>query len=388
MQEAVELFREQGTVDDLGIGSVRDAFSNLLFPGTSVLHTRARYLLFIPWIYCRLEREGVSSRDIAARARSAEIRLISALLAKGEKRGVIGERARANLKQLPSAAYWSGLGVLGFRLFPGTQDQYHRSFDGYRTLMRDTPRVRDDEDPLVRPYSNWHPAIDALAEESADFLTEATFALTEDEGSFVRELVLQHTKDSFLAFLCASGSRSSVAYPWIHPRRADAPSEIARQLELAQSFSALMRGASLLYNILLAEQRTMTELVDSLRAQLESWTRDLDSELATFEWDEFWQIAWQGNPRISTPTRSFVEKWATAVLGLGSGVVDDSATRGLIERRERQMKHAQARLANPRRLETWIEPVGMGRLDYRWPVVQDIVNDIVRATRGSARARG
>src|SRR3954451_21525925 len=123
MQEAVELFREQGTLDDLGVGSVRDAFSNLLFPGTSVLHTRARYFLFIPWIYRRLEREGVSSRDVAGRARRDEVRLIGALLAGGEKRGVIGEQARAELKQLPSAAYWSGLGTLGFRLFSGTQNQ-------------------------------------------------------------------------------------------------------------------------------------------------------------------------------------------------------------------------------------------------------------------------
>lgn len=64
MQEAIELFREKDTVDELGIGSVRDAFSNLLFPGTSVLHTRARYLLFVPWIYRRLERAHVRSRDV------------------------------------------------------------------------------------------------------------------------------------------------------------------------------------------------------------------------------------------------------------------------------------------------------------------------------------
>jgi hypothetical protein len=218
-------------------------------------------------------------------------------------------------------------------------------------------------------------------EESPDFLSETTFALTEDEGSFVRELILQHAKDSFLAFLCASGSRSSVMYPWLHPRRADAPSGIVRQLEFAQSISALMQGASILYNLLLAERRHFTGLADALRDGFEDWIDDLGSELASFEWDEFWQVAWQGNPRISSPTRSFVEGWASAVLDLGGDVVDDVATRRLIQRRERQTKHAQARLVNPRRLETWTEPVGMGRLGYRWPVVQDIVNDIVRATR-------
>lgn len=381
MQELVELFREQGTVDDLGAGTVRDAFSNLLFPGTSVLHTRARYFLFIPWIYRRLERLWVSSREVAARARADEIRLIRALLAGGEKQGVIGERAGADLKLLPSSAYWSGLGVLGFRLFAGTQAQYHRSFDGYRAFLRDLPRIRDGEDPIARVYSNWHPALDTLSEGAPDFLSETNFALTEDEGSFVRELILQHAGDSYLAFLCGSGVHSSVRYAWLHPRRAETPGEIGMQLDLARAFSALMHGASLLYNLMLAERLSLADLADSLRAEFQLWIDDLATELVPFEWPEFWDVAWQGNPRISVPTQAFVERWASAVAELGGAVVDDVQTRRVIENRERQIKHAQARLANPRRLETWTGPVGMGRQDYRWPVVQQIVNDIVLATR-------
>ncbi|WP_277213337.1 DUF6361 family protein [Isoptericola croceus] len=35
MLEVVDLFRETGTVDDLGVGTIRDAISDPLFPGTS-----------------------------------------------------------------------------------------------------------------------------------------------------------------------------------------------------------------------------------------------------------------------------------------------------------------------------------------------------------------
>lgn len=38
--EVIKLFEDKGAVDE--IGSVRDALSDSLFPGTSVLHTRAR----------------------------------------------------------------------------------------------------------------------------------------------------------------------------------------------------------------------------------------------------------------------------------------------------------------------------------------------------------
>ena len=39
-----DLFNEHGTVDELGLGSLRDTLPNALFPGNSVLHTRLRYV--------------------------------------------------------------------------------------------------------------------------------------------------------------------------------------------------------------------------------------------------------------------------------------------------------------------------------------------------------
>src|SRR5690348_6093471 len=147
MQEVIELFREHDTVDELGVGSIRDSFSNLLFPGTSVLHTRARYFLFIPWIYLALERQRVPSAQITARARRDEVTLISALIegGEGEAGGVIGVAARENLKQLPSYAYWNGLDVHRIRLYRGSIGRYHRSLDLYYQALREVPRGEGDE---------------------------------------------------------------------------------------------------------------------------------------------------------------------------------------------------------------------------------------------------
>lgn len=39
---------QQGTVDELGMGILRDLIAGVLFPGHTVLHTRAKYLLFLP----------------------------------------------------------------------------------------------------------------------------------------------------------------------------------------------------------------------------------------------------------------------------------------------------------------------------------------------------
>ena len=69
MLDVVDLFREHDTRDELGIGSVRDAFADMLFPGTSTIMTRARYFLLVPWAYQRLERPARQiGRDSGARA--------------------------------------------------------------------------------------------------------------------------------------------------------------------------------------------------------------------------------------------------------------------------------------------------------------------------------
>lgn len=46
----MHLLEEQGAVDELGIGIIRDAFADYFFPGTSTVQTRAKYFLIVPYI--------------------------------------------------------------------------------------------------------------------------------------------------------------------------------------------------------------------------------------------------------------------------------------------------------------------------------------------------
>lgn len=46
--DVINLLSEQGAVDELGIGVIRDAFANYFFPGTSTIQTRAKYFLIVP----------------------------------------------------------------------------------------------------------------------------------------------------------------------------------------------------------------------------------------------------------------------------------------------------------------------------------------------------
>ncbi|CAN5880818.1 hypothetical protein BH18ACT11_BH18ACT11_27740 [soil metagenome] len=83
MVDVIEALQETEARDELGIGGVRNAMADKLFPGTSTLQTRVRYFLFVPWVYRRLEGRGLSPSRMARAARQSEIQLIHALLRGG-----------------------------------------------------------------------------------------------------------------------------------------------------------------------------------------------------------------------------------------------------------------------------------------------------------------
>lgn len=160
MREVIDLFREKGTLDELGLGSVRDAFGELLFPGLSTVQTRARYFFFIPWVYLRMEREKTPSSKAATRARYLQTQIIYALERGGanDGDGIIGWEARERLDRLPSYVYWSGLKTYGIRLFSGSIADYHRSLDGFHRRLRDQ-LVADGNEPYERIPANWDPEL-------------------------------------------------------------------------------------------------------------------------------------------------------------------------------------------------------------------------------------
>lgn len=223
MLDVLDLLHEQGTRDELGIGVIRDAFADMLFPGTGTLQTRARYFLFVPWMYQDLEARQVPPAEVARRARRAEIDLIESLLQSPDVEGTIGRISRGKLQRVPSNIYWSALGKLGILRFEGSQDQYHRSLDQFYRLRRGI--VRTDDGDLVRGVSvNWDPD---LSPAPTSFPEKACFRLSRDEALYLQERIMKSASQSLLAFLVDRGKRDEVAeFPWDHPQWSRFPDHI------------------------------------------------------------------------------------------------------------------------------------------------------------------
>lgn len=387
MLDVVGLFKEQNTRDELGIGAIRDGMAELLFPGTGTVQTRARYFLFIPWIYLDLERRRKASNEFAAAARAIEIKLIEALAEShpGQGEGVIGIEARAGLKRLPSNIYWLGLATWKIRLAHGSQDQFHRSLDRYYRVMTARSRSGEAETP-VTILPNWHTG---LPEAPDNFPDQANFTLRRIEADYLCDRIMTSVPTSLLAFLVDKGrDDDSAEYPWFHPQFSQFPTVNREQLDHARNFSEAIHGAALLYNFMLAEKAEKRELMKQYQVDLTSWAESLQAREQEFnQWDRkrFWSIVnFQPTIREGSPTWIFVNQWLEYAINpaISRCVKTHEAARRLVHQREKSLKVKLARLENRDALRNWNGAAGAGRLDYRWRQAKTIVDDILVGRKG------
>lgn len=379
--DVVDLFREKGTVDELGIGTIRDAIADLLFPGTSTIMTRAKYYLFVPWVYRRLEDKKIPSSEAARVARQDEIAIITALRAAGESRGVIGIDAGEGLKRLPSTVYWQSLGTLGIRRFAKSIDHYHRALDSFYRRGGDVIRG-DDKHVLVGGNNHrWDPA---LPKPPQGFpRTAMPLALTPNEANYLRERIIQAAPNSLFAYLVNIPlDHTEFRHPWDHPGQANFPARNREELRHARNFAEVMHGAALLYNLMLAQKNKDEDRIDGYEDRFDDWVSDVDKrqpDLVAWKQDDFWTMVTASGARIPHQTRVFVSHWLAKVIGNSLKPLPSSKpTRDFIAAREKTLKGQHSRLDSPRSLN-WGGASSAERLDYRW-------NRPVRAILADIRA--
>lgn len=356
----MDLFGVEDSRDELGLGSIRDALSDLMFPGTSTIQTRLRYMFFVPWLYRMAARSG----GRADQARQLEIQLITALLRGGETENVIGSEARDSLKRLPSDVYWAGLLALGIRTHPGSRAEM--------LAAGDAPSL-------------WSPGLPGAPD---DLLDKATFRLTPEEGSFLRDRLAVSARDSLFNELAQAGDRAASDAVWLHPMRATWSARNIAIVDQAERFARVMNGAALLYNLMLAERAAAIQgtegsrwhdLAADYRARLGTWHAEAPESLASgWSLAGLWSLTSQTIHRVAPQTMAFVTDWS-ALVQRGQPVADDAAARALILRRETRLKGPKARLTNDAALARWGGASSVAVLAYRWPVVQRHLRDLADA---------
>lgn len=211
--KVMKLLQGQGAIDELGLGRIRDAFSNTMFPGMSVLQTHAKYFLLMPALYSFLEKTRIADvREARTIVRDQEIRMTYRLMDGSAKdaTGIIGadmlRRGEGYVKYDPTYVYQAGMEIYG--LIPRGGNIY-ATLAERSAIYQNSPKKHkgndetgDDSDDLPGNRQ-----IYKVCGEDYDFSHREPLdiKLTRREAEFLKNQIIRNTQGSLLSYLLDSG---------------------------------------------------------------------------------------------------------------------------------------------------------------------------------------
>ncbi|HQP35760.1 MAG TPA: DUF6361 family protein, partial [Polyangiaceae bacterium] len=281
MRQALALFKETETRDELGLGAIRDALADIMFPGTSTVQTRLRYFLIVPWIYQGLPRSTTSAR-IGTLVDGAERDLIEVL---ADEPGAFGALSGRSLQRLPSSVYWNGLMTWGIFRLSLSQWEYHERWDAIR---QHNQHVLIPDDGGVAPDLRvaWDPR---MPDAPPDWRSSLSMTMQREESVYLRDR-MESCGGSLLAHFALTRPRLDVRTPWDAVDRL--PARLARMMRNARGFSTLVRGAALLYNLQLCRVSQLDahrDRIPDYEKSMEQWAAEM-AQVEEWSPDELWSF--------------------------------------------------------------------------------------------------
>ncbi|WP_062073677.1 DUF6361 family protein [Demequina sediminicola] len=350
--EFLSSLKEPGTLDEMGVGRVRDVVSDALFPGTSYLHTRLRYVIFVPWLLA-FARQRPTVREREQKFRGLHQDLRKALMAGQAGDGIVGVTREEPVKQLPYSLYWSALSRWGILPNGASADALLRVPD------EDSASIFRD---IEIPYST--------------VPTKLTFDLHEREASFLQSRIRSTCQGSMLAYLVDQPSREYLpGQVWEHPAVADAGSELKSMVMGARSFSWAMKGASLTYHVVLARQQGNEENEAARLADFAEWREQVGVHLSGADERVRWSAQILERNAHALQPLEFYERWLGSVGNLTHDAPSPEMVT-LVTHREARVKGQRKRIGNSAVAKNWSGKEGPGQLAFRWEVARKHLADI------------
>lgn len=374
--DVINLLSEQGAVDELGIGIVRDAFANYFFPGTSTIQTRAKYFLIVPYIL----REAVDGRygkdvnrilrAIDAEEKDCGIKMIEA---NPKAEGVIGTRVlpKGWVARKPSDIYWNGIRTYGIFCDYGLSIPEYVSLAVKLNTQKSSAKLgnrndeaeeneKDDSDAGdIKNVSFWN-----LPIYHDNWRDNLTIELTNEEAFYLDKQIQKGAKGTLLEYVLKNRIDMNKYEDFVSMAAElseKVEEKLAFMMKLACEFNNLVYMARVRFNVMLSEE---------------------ENEVAVSEWDRLKpQVKRRANVDLSAVfnklelhnpgTYLFLSKLQEAFKALDIDAADE-----IIKKRERQLKGINRAKLNRTKEFDHSKWVGGGELDYRFSNARRIINDI------------
>lgn len=387
--KVIDLLGEKGSIDELGIGVVRNAFSNEMFSGISTIMTRARYYYTIPYLIIDYLSER-QKNPIEIYMDRAETEIMMELTNKhynnAENERIIGytvakrnidTKSKNELVRKPSEIYWGG--IRSFQLFKKqhsfaqlcqaiNQGKYQ---NGSKDNVGNDLESGDDSPDHVGwqeifhvPYiKNWEPDRISLSQMEAEHLKEKISV------AFPKSFLTAILEDNQISreFLKVKEFKETLNSEYFH--------KLSKQnqkiISTAVQFWEILFGAHIRLNVLIQQRDQQNEHIS-----FEQEWQDYLQLMEFFEWDSFDQdFIWVITDKYSNvkpKTRNFINNWIAGMRDKDSVQKLDE----LVINQEKDNKKERSKFS-PTNHISYNGWVGIRNMDFRLSNVQVIVQDIL-----------
>lgn len=404
VKQLLTLIKPEGQLDELGIGYIRDAISNKLFPGISTIQTRAKYFFIVPSIlkdYSYLptkEKKRNNTRKFLSKSEDEVQDIFKEKYNGTVTKGIIGftmEKGKY-VKRKPSEIYWNGLKTFSFLETNGQSiKELLGNVDKQTKYLIDRYNGEEESDDFDVAIDN---TFGSNIPYHSTWKTDLQIELTQEESLFfVQKLENknnQYLKNSLIFELFACSELMDL---FIMPNQPNISNNFHEFAQLAQSltineevkstlavghnFYVLMESCHLLYNHLL-HQHFFIDYQDEYLNQFEDWMDSFKRNMidfATFRLSELFKLT---KYRNYNRTEVFVKDWWHLV----QKYIDDrnyetfERMQQLIRQREQLVKQSKARLQKSKFNNPDVKKnqrIGIIDMNYRFYNAQTIINDIL-----------
>ncbi|MBE91142.1 MAG: hypothetical protein CMM76_17075 [Rhodospirillaceae bacterium] len=390
VSQVLSILQEKGTLDELGIGQIRDAFADKLFPGISTIQTRAKYFVTLPYIFhdyrnlSIFERSKTTLYDYLSEREDELARQLVNNHKNAIPPGIIGkESLDSGVSRKPSSVYWNGLRQLSII---NAQLSLREFVAQYQDLLNSKVKEHEEDDEPSSVTAHMVPKPDCYEPQ---WLDDVSLELTEREAEFLRSRLLTSSKTGFsiltqvfkhrlenrVLTTLENTTNSSWQIEALYECLKDSPvsPNTKECLKKALEFSFVLKGAHIRYNILLANKSGNSDFKDNLEDEFALWLEQARSNQSYFTQDNidsWYQLAFGLSERINKRTRKFIEGWCHLIM-------TQSPTRELDKCvRVQAIANKEGRCLLNKALSEQQGWVGMYNLEFRWPTARTILRDI------------
>ena len=268
VMKVLQMVRDQTAIDELGLGRIRDAFANEMFPGMSTLQRRAKYFAVLPSLYYEAAKLHYRSREeVHRQIIHWEIRLTD-MLYKGassqeDRNGITGssmlEAAKKDetkfVRYDPTYIYQTGLRT--YNMIRSNANLEALIYERSRQLSNMPQRMTELENGADADEQTGLNQLFATCGEHYDFDRGEMLQtnLTAREAQFIKRHIelSPASKDSLLAYLLREGTQVAPYYPELVSLWHELPTHFQEQYRLALHFSYWAYYMHLRYRYLFAQ---------------------------------------------------------------------------------------------------------------------------------------